>query len=153
MCFKPNLSPPRMFWLVKVSRSHFKRKYISVSPVVAQANHMSGFTCLQLLQPCLADAASRQAQTWILLSTTWAKREQEVKTYDLFSLPGLLKAESGCLSSNYILGFGFFHFSRSSVHAGIQHKCILREYRLCTTHYIQWGIALIWRKSLVNFQP
>lgn len=101
----------------------------------------------------LADAASRQAQTWILLSTTWAKREQEVKTYDLFPLPGLLKAESGCLSSNYMLGFGFFHFSRSSVHAGIQHKCILREYRLCTTLYIQWGIALILKKSLVNFQP
>lgn len=153
MCFKPHLSPPRMFWLVKVSRSHFKRKYISVSPVVARQTTWVGSPVCSSCSLALADAASRQAQTWILLSTTWAKREQEVKTYDLFSLPGLLKAESGCLSSNYMLGFGFFHFSRSSVHAGIQHKCILREYRLCTTHYIQWGIALILKKSLVNFQP
>lgn len=39
-----------------------------------------------------------------------------------------------------------FLFSRSRAHAGIQHKCILREYRLCTTHYIQRGIALIKKK-------
>lgn len=46
----------------------------------------------------------------------------------------------------------FFLFSRSRAHAGIQHKCILREYRLCTTHYIQWGTALIKKKNnLVTF--
>lgn len=45
-----------------------------------------------------------------------------------------------------------FLFSRSRAHAGIQHKCILREYRLCTTHYIQWGTALIKKKKSGNFQ-
>lgn len=45
-------SLPRMFWLVKVSQSYFKRKCLGVSPVAAQANHMSEFTWRQLLLPC-----------------------------------------------------------------------------------------------------
>lgn len=42
----------QMFWAVKVARSYFKRKRLSVSPAVAQANHTSGVTWLRLLQPC-----------------------------------------------------------------------------------------------------
>lgn len=69
MCFKPNPSLHRMFWLVKVSWSHFKRKCLGVSPVVAQANHMSGFVVCSPGSLASAIAAARQAQTWILLST------------------------------------------------------------------------------------
>ena len=69
MCFKPNLSLHQMFWLVKVSWSHFKRKCLGVSPVVAQANHMSGFAVCSSSRLASAMAAVRRAQTWILLST------------------------------------------------------------------------------------
>ena len=114
---------------------------------------MSGFTCLQLLQPCFGWCCIETGPDLDFAEHSMSKAwSGKVKTYDLFSLPGLLKAESGCLSSNYMFVFGFFHFSRSSAHAGIQHKCILREYRLCTTHYIQRGIALILKKKSSNFQ-
>lgn len=69
MYFKPNLSLHRMFWLVKVSWSHFKRKCLGVSLVVAQANHMSRFAACSSGSLASADAAARRAQTWILLST------------------------------------------------------------------------------------
>lgn len=60
---------PRMFWLFGVSWSYFKRKRLSVSPVVAQTNHMSGSHGCSSRCLVVSDAASRQAQAWTLLST------------------------------------------------------------------------------------
>lgn len=60
------------------------------------------------------------------MSKSWPGK---VKTYDWFSVPELLRAESRCPGSKNMF-VCYFNFSRSSTHAGIWHKCILRVYRL-----------------------
>lgn len=117
----------------KVSWSHFKRKCLGVSPVVAQANHMSGsavcspgslvsgYCCsetgpdLDSAEHSISKAPSGKVKTMATCSCHWATQSLSIC----------------CLNSNYM--FVFFFSASPGLMLGYNTSAFLREYRLCTT--------------------